>query len=122
MLFRAELKLSARDAEMAGGVGTNEQPRRLLGQILIEMGLISEAQLSHALEEQQETGQFLGEILIAHRWVSRPDVGDALRMQRGLLAEPEPGLGGGPQAREAGEPATAAGRRMGAWVAQGRTR
>jgi hypothetical protein len=34
----------------------------------------------------------------------------------------EPGLGGGLQVREAGEPATAAGRRMGAWVAQGGTR
>jgi hypothetical protein len=107
---------------MAGGVGTNEQPRRLLGQILIEMRLISEAQLSHALEEQQETGQFLGEILIAHGWIGRTDVGDALRVQRGQLAEPEPGLGGGPQAPEVGEPATAAGRRMGAWVAQGPTR
>ena len=100
----------------------SEQPRRLLGQILIEMALISEAQLSEALEAQQETGQFLGEILIAHGWVSRPDIGDALRVQRGLLAEPEPGLGGGSQAREAGEPPGIAGRPMGAWVAQSRTR
>ena len=122
MRFRAELKLSERDAEMPGGVGSNAQPRRLLGQMLIEMGLISEHELSQALEEQQETGQFLGEILIAHRWVSRRAVGDALRAQRGLLTEPEPGLGGRPQVREAEEPATAAGRRMGAWVAQGRTR
>ena len=106
----------------AGGVGTNEQPRRLLGQILIEMGLISEAQLSQALDEQQETRQYLGEILIAHGWVSRPEVGHALRVQRQLFAEPEPGLGGGPQARDAGEPTIAAGRQMGAWVAQGRTR
>ena len=90
--------------------------------MLIEMGLISEPQLRRALEEQQETGQFLGEILIAHRWVSRPAVGDALRVQRGLLAEPDPGLGGGPPVREAEEPATAAGRRTGAWVVQGRTR
>jgi len=102
--------------------GATEQPRRLLGQILIENGLISEEQLSLALEAQQETGQFLGEILIAHGWVSRPEVGDALRVQRGLLAEPEPGLGGGSHAREAGEPPGIGGRPMGAWVAQSRTR
>jgi hypothetical protein len=86
------------------------------------MGLISEPQLRQALEEQQGTGQYLGEILIAQGWVSRAEVGRALRVQRQLFDEPEPGLGGGPQARETGEPTTAAARQMGAWVAQGRTR
>ena len=102
-------------------VGATEQPRRLLGQILIEMGLISEWQLEQALEMQRETGQFLGEILIAHGWTTRTAVGDALRVQRGLLVEPDPGLGGGVQTRDSGERDGPVGRPAGAWVAQGRT-
>jgi hypothetical protein len=102
-------------------VGATEQPQRLLGQILIEMGLVSERQVEQALEAQQETGQFLGEILIAHGWVTRTAIGDALRVQRGLLVEPDPGLGGGIQARNVGEHYKTADRSAGAWLAQGRT-
>ena len=40
-------------------VGARDEPRRLLGEILIEMGLVSERQVGQALEAQQETGQFL---------------------------------------------------------------
>lgn len=98
-----------------------EQPRRLLGQILIEMGLVSERQVGQALEAQQETGQFLGEILIARGWVTRTAIGDALRVQRGLLVEPDPGLGGGIQARNVGEHYRTDDRTAGAWLARGRT-
>lgn len=116
----AILKVVDRDAEDGCVVGVKEQPRRLLGQILIEMLLISERQLEQALEEQNETGQFLGEILIAHGWLTRTALGDALRVQRDLLIEPDPGLGGGIQARDAGEPRGTNGRPVGAWLAQGR--
>jgi len=85
---------------------TSRQPRRLLGEILIEMCLISEAQLTQALEEQKATGQYLGEVLIARGWATRRGIADALAVQRTLSAEPEPGLGGGFQARAADEPAT----------------
>ena len=91
-----------------------------MGQILIEMNLILERQLEQALEEQHETGQFLGEILIAHGWLTRTALGKALRVQRDLLVEPEPGLGGGIQARDAGsEPHGTIGRPVGTWLAQG---
>ncbi len=59
------------------------------------MCLISDRQLEEALEEQHATGQFLGEILIARGWVARTAIRDALAVQRNLLVEPEPGLGGG---------------------------
>ena len=110
-----------RDVEGESMVGATEQPRRLLGQILIEMGLISEWQLEQALEAQRATGQFLGEILIANGWVTRTAIGDALRVQRGLLVEPDPGLGGAMQTRDEGEQHRPTGRPAGAWVAQGRT-
>jgi hypothetical protein len=115
------LKLTNRDAE-AANVGTTEQPRRLLGQILVEMDLISEDQLDEALGAQRETGELLGEVLIARGFVTRVAIQDALALQRSLLVEPEPGLGGGLRAREVGERASAISRPMGSWVAQGRIR
>ena len=81
-------------------MGATAEPRRLLGQVLIEMELISEDQLEQALEAQRATGQFLGEILIARGWITRRAVGDALRVQRGLWSEPAPGLGGRLETRE----------------------
>jgi hypothetical protein len=101
-------------------VGVTEQPRRLLGQILVEMGLISEDQLDEALAAQGETGELLGEVLIARGWVTRVAIHDALAVQRSLLVEPEPGLGGGLRAREVGEQACAVSRPTGSWVGQGR--
>ena len=101
-------------------VGAPQQPRRLLGQILIEMGLISEEQLQQALEAQQGTGQFLGEILIAHGCTTRRAIADALRVQSSLLSEPEFGFGGGHQAREAGESVPVADRLPSAWLGQRR--
>jgi len=97
---------------------TTKRPRRLLGQILIEMSLITERQLEEALEAQQETGQFLGEILIAHGWLTRAALSDALRLQRDLLSEPDPGLGGGIHVRQAAQTRETSGRPAGTWLAQ----
>jgi hypothetical protein len=103
-------------------VGTTEQPRRLLGQILIEMGLISEEQLERGLEAQRGTGQYLGEILIAHGWITRRAIGDALRVQSSLLSEPEFGVGGRIEAREARESAPKVDGLPSAWLGQRRVR
>ncbi|MGZ4395113.1 MAG: hypothetical protein ACXVZ2_07110 [Gaiellaceae bacterium] len=72
-----------------------EQPGRLLGLLLIEMGLISEEHLVQALETQQRTGELLGEILIGLGIVTRLAIQDALATQRGELLKPDPGFGGG---------------------------
>ena len=56
----------------------------LLGEILIQQGLISWAQLDEALEEQKENGRLTGEILVEKGMVSNPRVYQALAIQAGL--------------------------------------
>src|SRR5919204_633713 len=76
-----------------------EQPRRLLGLLLIEMGVVSPAQLDEALEIQARTGERLGEILIDRGFTSRLAIHDALAEQSQLFLEPESGYGTGLRAQ-----------------------
>jgi chromosome segregation ATPase len=50
--------------------------------LIVEKGLITEAQLELALEEQQTTGARLGEVLMAQFGVTRADLESALTAQR----------------------------------------
>ncbi len=59
---------------------------RLIGDIFVEQGLISDTQLEQALDEQRTTGRRLGEILVSRFGVSRLDLSSALLEQ---LAERE---------------------------------
>src|SRR5919201_1046295 len=76
-----------------------EQPRRLLGLLLIEMGVITPEQLDEALEIQAETGERLGEILVDRGFTSRLAIHDALAEQSQLFLEPESGYGTGLRAQ-----------------------
>jgi hypothetical protein len=58
-----------------------EVPYRRIGSILVERGLISEAELGQALAEQDSTGRLLGEILVSSFGVTRVDLADALAEQ-----------------------------------------
>src|SRR6266571_2049010 len=75
------------------------RPHRLLGLLLIEMGLITAKQLEQALAAQQEGGERLGEVLIARGYTSRLAIEDALARQSGFLLEPEGGYGSGLRAK-----------------------
>ena len=55
---------------------------RLIGTLIVEKGLITEAQLEFALEEQRTTGARLGEILMSKFGVTRADLESALTAQR----------------------------------------
>src|SRR5260370_35377520 len=50
---------------------TSNDPRELLGQVLLHYGKIEEAQLQTAMEIQRQFGGKLGVILAARRFVSR---------------------------------------------------
>jgi len=56
-------------------------PYRRIGEIFVERGLISDAQLAEALAEQGKTGRLLGEILVSGFGVTRIDLADALAEQ-----------------------------------------
>jgi type IV pilus assembly protein PilB len=58
--------------------------RRLLGQILKELGLIHEGMVQEALSVQREKGGRIGEILLAMKCIEAPDLAKALAAQAGL--------------------------------------
>jgi hypothetical protein len=63
-----------------------------MGQLLVQRGHVTSAQLEAALVEQQETGERLGEILVKHEHISRFDLASALQTQWTWRDEaPEPG-------------------------------
>lgn len=55
-----------------------------LGQILIEAGLVTHAQLQQALERQQETGERLGQIILGMGLGSQEGVAAAIAQQMGI--------------------------------------
>jgi hypothetical protein len=70
-------------------------PWRPLGELFVNRGLISEAELETALAEQAATGKRLGEILVERGLVSGPDLTSALMDQLGVEISKEEGFGSG---------------------------
>ena len=60
---------------------SSNQPREYLGQILINLGYLTEDQFNKAFETQKETKVFLGKILSMIGLVSEPVVLDALNLK-----------------------------------------
>ena len=60
----------------------SQKRRRRLGEVLLEGGLLSQDQLSKALEEGTRTGKRLGEVLAAQDIVSEYDIA-CLRLELG---------------------------------------
>jgi uncharacterized coiled-coil protein SlyX len=70
-------------------------PWRPLGELLVEHGVLTHAELETALAEQQRTGRKLGEIILEHGFASGPAVTRALAEQWGLEVSTESGFGTG---------------------------
>ena len=58
--------------------------RSRLGRLLLEKGIISEEQLSKAIEQQKITGQKLGEVLTGWNLATQRQINGLLRRQRNL--------------------------------------
>ena len=97
-------EVSAAAAEEAEQSGEGE-PRRPLGEIFVERGLVTDAELDRALEIQKEGGEKLGEILVAQGSITRLQLASALAEQWTALRKIRP-----PSSTE-GVPAPCGGRR-----------
>jgi len=58
--------------------------RTLLGELMVESGLISQAQLKEALNRQHSTFRYIGEILIDMGAINRRDLTRMLELQHKL--------------------------------------
>jgi len=58
--------------------------RKKIGEILTDLGVITQPQLAEALREQKASGKMLGQILIEQRLVTKNDLGNALAKQVGV--------------------------------------
>jgi len=76
--------------------------RPLLGQLLVEAGLLSAADLESVLERQRETGAPLGRMLVDEGYVAAHSVAMALAEQHGGLLKTEYGFATGRRASEPG--------------------
>jgi len=76
-------------------VEASSVPWRPLGELFVDRGLISEAELETALAEQAATGRRLGEILVERGLVSGPALTSALMDQLGVEISKEEGFGSG---------------------------
>jgi hypothetical protein len=65
-------------------VNQAKYPWRPLGRLLMEQGLVGDAELEEALAEQQRTGHRLGEILVARGAIAGPDLIRVLAEQSGI--------------------------------------
>src|SRR5204863_4249952 len=80
-------------------------PQRQLGELMTELGLISEEQLATVLEVQQQSKRPLGQIIVELGFASGAAVAHALAMQSGGALRTEYGFAlGVPPKDEEGEP------------------
>ncbi|MFZ5688127.1 MAG: GspE/PulE family protein [Bacillota bacterium] len=59
-------------------------PKKRLGELLVDSGLITQAQLQEALKLQKQTGDRLGRVLISHGFVTEQDIINVLEFQLGI--------------------------------------
>lgn len=62
-------------------MSSNQRQKTRLGDLLLERGLITEAQLLLAIQEQKTSSLQLGEILVSKGWISKRHIRKTLRIQ-----------------------------------------
>ena len=108
-IFKASSSASLRYLARRCAVAMREQQRNRwpqMGQLFVEKGRLTSEQLESALEQQRETGEPLGEILVARDHISRIDLAAALTTQWSWQGE-EPEADETPEQPEAVEPVEA---------------
>ncbi len=77
----------------------NPFKRKLIGEILVSRGKLTQQQLDEALDEQQKSGEKIGQILTRLDLITQKDLMEALAFQKGVeyidlgeLGEPDPEL------------------------------
>ena len=76
--------------EAVGDEADGAHPRRPLGEILAEQGLVTDAELDRALETQRQGGEKLGEILVGQGSITRLQLASALADQWTALRKIRP--------------------------------
>jgi murein DD-endopeptidase MepM/ murein hydrolase activator NlpD len=77
------------------GVEAARLPSRLLGELLVDDGLITADELEQALAAQAQSGKRLGEVLVEQKLVSGPELTSALMQQFGVEMSTQTGFGSG---------------------------
>ncbi len=62
----------------------NSPKRKRIGDLLVESGMITEAQLQMAIKKQKVTGQKVGEVIVDEGWVTEQGIIQALEFQLGI--------------------------------------
>jgi hypothetical protein len=75
---------AAAQADSGNSAGGNVSGRKLLGEMLVEAGLIDPRQVRQALDEGAKSGKRLGEIVVKHGWATEEQVGKMLAEQWGI--------------------------------------
>jgi serine/threonine protein kinase len=77
-------------AEKLASVAEGQRPRGRLGEILVADGLLTEDSLKRALDEQRVSGKLLGRVLLDMGLVAHADLLTALAKQQGIAMAPTP--------------------------------
>jgi type IV pilus assembly protein PilB len=78
-------RLEALDAAAASGAPTVlKASKKRIGEILVDMGLVTDEQISEALGRQKETRKRLGQILVDDKYVTELDLAKALATKFGI--------------------------------------
>src|SRR5947209_18054133 len=83
---------AGRSTVMSASSDSESTPQRQIGELMTELGLISEEQLATVLEVQQQSKRPLGQIIVELGFASGAAVAHALAMQSGGALKTEYGF------------------------------